>query len=87
MQVVPMDSAVLGLPGHRERILGIDASHSNICRFDPRHNQAERDNIDKVISNLDDLFRLALVRGESMALSYTPTALLETRFAALSEQS
>ena len=81
-----MHSAVLGLAGHRERILGIDGSHSNICRFDPRRNQTERDNMDKVINNVDDLFRLALVRGESMALSCTPTTSLETRFAALSEQ-
>ena len=82
-----MHSAVLGLPGHRERILGIDASHSNICRFDPRRNQTERDNMDKVISNVDDLFRLAVARGESTALSSTPTASLEARFAALTQQN
>ena len=82
-----MHSAVLGLAGHRERILGIDADHSNICRFDPTRNQSERDNMDKVISNVDDLFRLAVARGESVALSSTPTASLETRFAALTQQN
>jgi hypothetical protein len=30
---VPLDSAVLGLPGSRETVVGLSADHSNICRL------------------------------------------------------
>jgi hypothetical protein len=33
-QIVTKESATFGLPGHRETILGLDADHSNICKFD-----------------------------------------------------
>ena len=35
IQVVPRHSAVLGLPGDRESQIKIQASHENMCRFDP----------------------------------------------------
>ncbi|KAK2616030.1 hypothetical protein N8I77_002749 [Diaporthe amygdali] len=32
--IVTKESATFGLPGHRENIIGLEAKHSNICRFD-----------------------------------------------------
>ncbi|KAI0419146.1 hypothetical protein F5X98DRAFT_335341 [Xylaria grammica] len=31
--IVTKESATFGLPGHRENILGLEADHSNICKF------------------------------------------------------
>ncbi|KAF7182461.1 hypothetical protein CNMCM7691_002031 [Aspergillus felis] len=58
--VVPFDSAVLGLPGQRETQLRINADHSNMCRFDMTV-QADRDNYRKVERNLQMLCADALV--------------------------
>jgi hypothetical protein len=32
--VVDRDSAILGLPGHRERVLEMDRDHRQICKFE-----------------------------------------------------
>jgi len=32
--VVDRDSAVLGLPGHRERVIELDRDHREICKFE-----------------------------------------------------
>lgn len=80
-----MDSARFGLPGDKERILGIEASHSDICRFDPRKSQKDRDNLDRVLSNVDDLFELALARSESMTLPNVSIDPLHSRLRALRE--
>ncbi|KAI1085805.1 hypothetical protein F5B20DRAFT_519816 [Whalleya microplaca] len=52
--VVNQKSAVLGLPGVREKQIPLDANHSNICKFgseqDPRYIQVA-DNIVKMINN------------------------------------
>ncbi|PKX99644.1 ankyrin repeat domain-containing protein [Aspergillus novofumigatus IBT 16806] len=58
--IVPFDSAVLGLPGKRETQLRINADHSNICRFDMTV-QADKDNYRKVERNLQMLCADALV--------------------------
>lgn len=80
-----MESAKFGLPGQNERILGIDATHSDMCRFNPKQSQQEKDNMEKVLDNVEELFDLALERSESMALPHVPTISLETRFEALQE--
>ncbi len=33
-QIVSKHSATLGLPGHREVVIGLDADHRKICKFD-----------------------------------------------------
>ena len=83
-QIVPIASAKFGLPGDKERILGIDADHSDICRFDPA-NQQDKDNLEKVMSSVEDLYNVALAKGESVDLPNVPETYLESRFAVLAE--
>ncbi|PGH02850.1 hypothetical protein AJ80_08800 [Polytolypa hystricis UAMH7299] len=58
--IVPFDSAVLKLPGHRETQLRINADHSSMCRFDTNI-QSDLDNYRKVERNLQMLCADALV--------------------------
>ena len=32
---MPRSSAVIGLPGHREKQVKLEATHSDMCRFNP----------------------------------------------------
>lgn len=32
---MPRDSAIIGLPGHHENQIKLQAKHSDMCRFDP----------------------------------------------------
>ena len=57
-------SATFGLPGHRESIVRLDASHSDMCRFNGI-NQGDIDNYKIVSSNLEDLYEGALKSCES----------------------
>jgi hypothetical protein len=52
---VPYDSAVMHLPGARETKLGIDADHSNMCRFDLSGDGTDSDNYELVQGNLNRL--------------------------------
>ncbi|KAL4790496.1 hypothetical protein BDV19DRAFT_372146 [Aspergillus venezuelensis] len=61
--IVPFDSAVLGLPGQRETQLRINADHSNMCRFDMTV-QLDKDNYRKVERNLQMLCADALIKSE-----------------------
>ncbi|KAL9634210.1 MAG: hypothetical protein Q9164_004231 [Protoblastenia rupestris] len=63
-----MASAKFGLEGKRERILGIDADHSGMCRFDPS-NQQDKDNLEKVMSSVEDLYILALEKAKDSEIS------------------
>lgn len=57
--VVTKDSATFGLFGHRENIVRLNASHSDMCRFDAK-DQRDKDNLEFVLSNLEDLYDEAL---------------------------
>ena len=88
-QVVPKKSATFGLPGHRENIVRLDASHSDMCRFDGI-DQRDKDNLKIVSSNLEDAYEQALKSCESVHYVHLPelkTAAaeqdLENRMAAL----
>ena len=56
-----------------------------MCRFDPT-NQQDKDNLEKVMSSVDDLYKVALAKGESVALPNVSEMSLESRLAALAEQ-
>ena len=56
-----------------------------MCRFDPAQQQ-DKDNLEKVVSSLDDLYGLALAKGESMTLPNVVEPSLESRLAALAEE-
>lgn len=58
------DSATFGLFGHRENIVRLNASHSDMCRFDAK-DQRDKDNLEFVLSNLEDLYDEALKSRES----------------------
>ena len=61
---MPKNSATFGLPGHRENIVRLNASHSDMCRFDAK-DQRDKDNLEIVFSNLEDLYDEALKTCES----------------------
>ena len=61
---MPKNSATFGLPGHRENIVRLNASHSDMCRFDVK-DQRDKDNLEIVFSNLEDLYDEALKSCES----------------------
>ncbi|RFU27200.1 hypothetical protein B7463_g9151, partial [Scytalidium lignicola] len=52
--IVPRDSAVIGLPGEREYAVRINAEHRDMCRFDPSI-QDDEDNYQLVEANLEEL--------------------------------
>ena len=61
---MPKSSATFGLPGHRENIVRLNASHSDMCRFDAQ-DQRDKDNLEIVLSNLEDIYDRALKSCES----------------------
>jgi hypothetical protein len=62
-QIVPYDSAVLGLPRDQETILRRHADHSDVCRFNPRVETDEED-FEIFEGNLKRLYKSALRTGE-----------------------
>ena len=61
---MPRSSAVIGLPADMENQVGIDASHSEICRFDTSI-LTDMDNYEKIQGNLKELYDGAIeTRGE-----------------------
>lgn len=61
---------MFGLPGDRENIVRLDASHSDMCRFD--QSKRDQDNFKLVWSNVEDLYEDALKRGESISIMFLP---------------
>jgi len=49
---------VFGLPGERENIVRLNATHSDMCRFDD--SQQDQDNFKLVANNLEELYEEAL---------------------------
>ena len=68
---MPKKSATFGLPGHRENIVRLNASHSDMCRFDST-DQRDKDNLKIVSSNLEDVYTEALKSCESAKLVLLP---------------
>ncbi|KAL8882930.1 MAG: hypothetical protein Q9198_000140 [Flavoplaca austrocitrina] len=81
-QIVSKGSATFQLPGGQERVLGLDSTHSDLCRFDPAI-QEDADRLEQVMSSLEDLYILAMKRSESEALTIVETDQLECRMSAL----
>ena len=71
---------MIGLPGDVENQVGIDANHSEICRFDPSI-QTDMDNYEKVQANIKELYEGTLQQGE--LLPDDPEKELGARLAAL----
>ncbi|CEJ93674.1 hypothetical protein VHEMI09249 [[Torrubiella] hemipterigena] len=69
MQVVPRESARLGMPGDRERIVQLNADHSAVCKFGP--SQADQDNFKLVRSSIKSLYKNALESGTTNTPSDT----------------
>ncbi|KAJ0119942.1 hypothetical protein J7T55_000792 [Diaporthe amygdali] len=57
--IVTKESATFGLPGHRENIIGLEAKHSSICRFDLDIEQ-DRDVYEFVKNNMYWVYEEAL---------------------------
>jgi hypothetical protein len=68
---------VFGLPGDRENIVMIDATHSDMCKFD---NQSvhDQDNFELVRGNLEDLYKEALAKSESVGIPSRTAAISES---------
>jgi hypothetical protein len=64
LEIVPRDSAVIGLPGNVEAQLALDATHSDMCRFD-LSTLADQDNFRIVKARVRRLYReVVRVQGE-----------------------
>lgn len=61
-QVVPRESARLGLPGDRENIVKLNAGHAGVCKFGP--GQKDQDNFELVRSNIKDIYKNAIKDSE-----------------------
>ena len=62
------DDAVLHLSGERENIVGLDATHSEICRFNPALAK-DRAILEMVQVNLNDLYEKAIEgQGETTSV-------------------
>jgi hypothetical protein len=84
-QIVPKKSAVFGLPGDLENQVGIDAGHSDMCRFD-RNNSKDMDNFEFVQGNIQELYDIAMERnGEFLDLPLSPEADLQARLESLGQ--
>ncbi|KAE9363102.1 hypothetical protein N431DRAFT_139602 [Stipitochalara longipes BDJ] len=63
-EVVPYDSAVLGLPGSRETVLRRNAGHSDVCRFNPK-SKIDACDYELFEHNLKNMVEAALKGGEA----------------------
>ena len=60
-QIVPRESAVLGLSGDVENQVRLEADHSNICCFDFSI-EDDLDNYEVVAANIKELYKASLKR-------------------------
>ncbi|GKT51856.1 protein SERAC1 [Colletotrichum spaethianum] len=65
--VVPRESARLGMPGDRENVVELKADHSTVCKFGGA--ELDQDNLKRVRSNIKDMYKKALQRSELNAVS------------------
>ncbi|KAF6804850.1 NB-ARC and TPR domain protein [Colletotrichum musicola] len=64
--VVPRESARLGMPGDRENVVRLDADHSTVCKFGAA--ESDQDNLKRVRSNIKDMYKKALKNSELNAI-------------------
>ena len=79
--ILPRASAVIGLAGDIENQVGLDASHREICRFDPSI-LTDKDNYEKVQGNLEEFYKGALEK-QGEIFPNPPAEERESRLAAL----
>jgi hypothetical protein len=68
---VPRDSAIFGLPGKRERIVPINANHSNICRFDTSQ-PCDKANLELVMGSVEEKYDMAVERSKYLNPTSAP---------------
>ncbi|KAJ8133016.1 hypothetical protein O1611_g607 [Lasiodiplodia mahajangana] len=56
--IVPIDSARIGMPGDRENVVKLNADHSTLCKFGS--GQTDQDNLKLVRYNIKDIYTNAL---------------------------
>jgi len=56
--MVPPDSARLGMPGDRENVVKLNADHSGVCKYGA--SQTDQDNLEYVQFNIKDIYKKAL---------------------------
>lgn len=61
-KIVSRRSADLGMPGDRENVVKLNASHGNMCKFGT--GTTDQDNLKLVLSNIRDLYKNALKSRE-----------------------
>ena len=69
---MPRSSAIYGMPDDKEVVIEIKADHSNICRFDGVSAQ-DVDNFNTVWGALEDIYDLAIEKGETERLTSETT--------------
>ncbi|KAL9110530.1 MAG: hypothetical protein Q9227_004888 [Pyrenula ochraceoflavens] len=85
--IVPYESATLGLAGHRENQVGLNADHSTMCSFDSSQ-QHDRDLYELVEFNVKNTCKNAIRarnRGELLDAQVGTETGLQERFARLTE--
>ncbi len=73
---MPKKSATFGLPGDRENIVMLNASHYDMCRFN--ESKQDQDNFKLVRSNIEDLYQHALLKRSNVSQGETPLSAPET---------
>lgn len=61
-KIVSRRSADLGMPGDRENVVKLNASHGNMCKFGA--GTTDQDNLKLVLGNIRDLYKNALKSSE-----------------------
>jgi hypothetical protein len=62
--------------------VGLDASHNDVCRFNPDVEE-DQNVLEMVMANLHDLYKTALKgRGELLSLPAPPTHVLQAEYVA-----
>lgn len=75
LQIVPSSEAAMFMSSTREDIIGLDATHSDLCRFDANA-KTDRKILKMVLGNLVELYEKAVgSEGESERLPEVPQAL------------
>ena len=79
--MVSRESAIFGVSSNKENIVKLNATHSDMCRFDL--SGKDQDVFKLVRGNIEDVYEKALKKGESLTPLTNSDEALERRFAAL----
>lgn len=64
-QIVPRESATIGLPGDVEEILGLDTDHSGLCKFD-LSNEDDKGVYEVVSNGVTEVYEAAISRVDDI---------------------